>query len=130
VGADSSAGGAVSSSATAVEGSSASQDRSVDFLQKYTNWLSIKLDYYTNYYSGRLSTYKLDRTIVTVGAPRILAMSTNPASAGASSCASACRLFCSNGSRWSTLLRSCGHHFFSSSGCGLRAPLRSRGLAL
>jgi hypothetical protein len=36
--------------------------------------LSIKLDYYTNYYSGRLSTYKLDQTIVTVGAPRILAI--------------------------------------------------------
>jgi hypothetical protein len=33
---DSSAGGAVSSSATAVEGSSPSQDRSVDFMQKYT----------------------------------------------------------------------------------------------
>jgi hypothetical protein len=82
---DSSAGGTVSSSATAVEGSSPSQDRYVDFLQKYTNWLSIKLDYYTKYYSGRLSTYKLDRTIITVGAPRMLAMSTSPASAGASS---------------------------------------------
>jgi hypothetical protein len=35
-GSDSSAGGAASSSATAVEGSSPSQDRSVDFLQKYT----------------------------------------------------------------------------------------------
>jgi hypothetical protein len=35
-GADSSAGGATSSSATAVEGSSPSQDRSVDFLQKHT----------------------------------------------------------------------------------------------
>jgi hypothetical protein len=86
---DSSAGGAVSSSATAVEGSSPSQDRSVDFPQKYANWLSIKLDYYTKYYSGRVSTYKLDRTIVTVGAQRMLAMSTSPASAGASSCASA-----------------------------------------
>jgi hypothetical protein len=51
--------------------------------------LSIKLDYYTKYYSGRLSTYKLDRTILTVGASRMLAMSTSPASAGASSCASA-----------------------------------------
>jgi hypothetical protein len=49
--------------------------------------LSIKLDYYTKYYSGRPSTYKLDRTIVTVGAPRMLAMSTSPTSAGASSCA-------------------------------------------
>jgi hypothetical protein len=88
-GVDSSAGSATSSSATTVEGSSPSQDRSVDFLQKYTNWLSIKLDYYTKYYSGRLSTYKLDRTIVTVEAPRMLAMSTSPASAGASSCASA-----------------------------------------
>jgi hypothetical protein len=86
---DSSAGGAVSSSATAVEGSAPSQDRSVDFLQKYTNWLSIKLDYYIKYYSGRLSTYKLDRTIVTVGVPRMLAISTRPASAGASPCASA-----------------------------------------
>jgi hypothetical protein len=52
------------------------------------NRLSIKLDYCTKYYSGRSSTYKLDRTIVTVGAPRMLAMSTSPASAGASSCAS------------------------------------------
>jgi hypothetical protein len=43
----SSAGGAASSSATAGEDSSPSQDRSVDFLQKYTNLLSIKLDYYT-----------------------------------------------------------------------------------
>jgi hypothetical protein len=75
--------------ATAVEGSSPSQVRSVDFLQTYTNWLSIKLDYYNKYYSGRLSTYKLDQTIATVGAPRMLAMSTSPASAGASSCASA-----------------------------------------
>jgi hypothetical protein len=40
------------------------------------------------YYLGRINTYKLDRTTVTVGAPRILAMSTSPASAGASSCAS------------------------------------------
>jgi hypothetical protein len=86
---DSSAGGAASSSATAVEGSSPTQDRSVDFLQKYTSWLSINLDYYIKYYSGRLSTYKLDRTIVTVGVPRILAMSTSLASAGASSRASA-----------------------------------------
>jgi hypothetical protein len=41
------------------------------------------------YYSGRIATYKFDRTIVTVGAPRMLAMSTSPASADASSCASA-----------------------------------------
>jgi hypothetical protein len=53
------------------------------------NWSSIKLDYYNKYYSGRFNTYKLDRTIVTVGAPRMLAMSTSPASAGASSRASA-----------------------------------------
>jgi hypothetical protein len=50
--------------------------------------LSFKFDYYTKYYSGRLSTYRLDRTIVTVGAPRMLAISTSPASVGASSCAS------------------------------------------
>jgi hypothetical protein len=40
------------------------------------------------YYSRRINTYRLDRTTVTVGAPRILAISTNPASAGASSWAS------------------------------------------
>jgi hypothetical protein len=40
------------------------------------------------YYSVRISTYRLDRTTVTVGVPRILAISTNPASAGATSWAS------------------------------------------
>jgi hypothetical protein len=50
--------------------------------------LSIKYDYHIKYYSGRINTYKLDWTTVTAGAPRILAMSTSPASAGASSYAS------------------------------------------
>jgi hypothetical protein len=36
------------------------------------------------YYSGKIFTYKLDRTTVTVGAQSMLAMSTSPASAGAS----------------------------------------------
>jgi hypothetical protein len=40
------------------------------------------------YYSGKIFTYKLDRTTITVGAPSMLAMSTSPASAGASSSAS------------------------------------------
>jgi hypothetical protein len=56
---------------------------------EYTSRSSINYDYHIKYYSGRINTYKLDRTTVTVGAQRILAMSTNPASAGASSCASA-----------------------------------------
>jgi hypothetical protein len=47
--------------------------------------MSLKHDYHIKYYSGRLNTYKLDRTTVTVGALRMLAMSTSPASAGASS---------------------------------------------
>jgi hypothetical protein len=51
--------------------------------------LSIKYDYHIKYYSGRINTYKLDWTAVTVGAPRMLAMSTSPALAGAFSCASA-----------------------------------------
>jgi hypothetical protein len=59
------------------------------FPAEYTSRLSIKSDYHIKYYSGRINTYKLDRTTVTVGVPRILAMSTSPASAGASSCASA-----------------------------------------
>jgi hypothetical protein len=36
--------------------------------------LSIKFDYYIKYYSGRSNTYRLDWTIVTVGAPRMLAI--------------------------------------------------------
>jgi hypothetical protein len=58
------------------------------FPAEYTSRLSIKYDYHIKYYSGRFNTYKLDRTTVTVGAPRMLAMSTSPTSAGASSCAS------------------------------------------
>jgi hypothetical protein len=57
---------------------------------EYTSRLSVKHDYHIKYYSGGFNSYKLDRTTVTVGAPRILAMSTSPASAGATlSCASA-----------------------------------------
>jgi hypothetical protein len=48
----------------------------------------MKFDYYINYYSGRSNTYKLDRNTITVGEPRMLAMSTSPPSAGTSSCAS------------------------------------------
>jgi hypothetical protein len=59
------------------------------FPAEYTSRLSIKHDYRIKYYAGRINTYKLDRTTVTVGAPRILAMSTSLASAGTSSCASA-----------------------------------------
>jgi hypothetical protein len=59
------------------------------FPAEYTSQLSIKYDYHIKYYSGRFNTYKLDRTTITVGAPRMLAMSTSPASAGASSCTSA-----------------------------------------
>jgi hypothetical protein len=39
------------------------------------------------YYSGKIFTYKLDRTTVTVRAPSMLAISTSPSSAGASSSA-------------------------------------------
>jgi hypothetical protein len=128
---DSSAGGAASSSATVVEGSSPSQDRSVDFLQKYTIGCQIKLDYYTKYYSGRLSTYRLDRTIVTVGALRMLAMSTSPPSAGVSSCASA--VTASSTATVADAAPSCAPAATTSStaaGCGFRALLMSRGLAL
>jgi hypothetical protein len=55
---------------------------------EYTSRSSVRHNYLFKYYSGRLNTYKLDRTALTVGAPRMLAMSTSPASAGASSCAS------------------------------------------
>jgi hypothetical protein len=39
-------------------------------------------------------------------------------------------LLCSNGGRRSALLGSRSHHLFNGGGYGLRAPLRSRGLAL
>jgi hypothetical protein len=39
-------------------------------------------------------------------------------------------LLCSNDGRCSAILRSCSHHLFNGGGYGLRAPLRSRGLAL
>jgi hypothetical protein len=89
--------------------------------------LSIKLDYYTKYYSGRLNTYKLDRTRGAEDASNIYQSSLGGRLF--SRLRDRC-LFCSDGSRCSALLRSCGHHFFSGGGCGLRASLRSRGLAL
>jgi hypothetical protein len=83
-GADSSVAGVESSSATAVLGSSPSQDKSVDFLQSTSLMVNqVRLPSYT-YYSGKIFTYKLDRTTVTVGVPSMLEMSTSPASAGAS----------------------------------------------
>jgi hypothetical protein len=73
------------SSAVAVLGSSTSQDKSVDFLHGTKLVINqARLPSY-KYYSGKIFTYKLDRTIVTVGVPSMLAMSTSPASAGASS---------------------------------------------
>jgi hypothetical protein len=87
-GADSSAAGVESSSATAVLGSSPSQDKSVDFLHSTHSVVNqVRLPIYM-YYSGNIFTYKLDWTTVTVGAPSMLAMLTSPASAGASSSAS------------------------------------------
>jgi hypothetical protein len=87
-GADSSAAGAESSSAIAALGSSSSQVKSVDFLHGIELVVNqVRLPNYM-YYSGKIFTYKLDRTTVTVGAPTMLAMSTRPASAGTSSSAS------------------------------------------
>jgi hypothetical protein len=86
-GADSSAAGVESSSATTALGSSPSQDKSIDFLQSTSLVVNqVRLPGYT-YYSGKIFTYKLDRTTVTVGVPSMLEMSTSSASAGASSSA-------------------------------------------
>jgi hypothetical protein len=85
---DSSVAGTDSSSATAALGSSSSQVKSVYFLQSMQ--LVVNQAQLPNhmYYSGKIFTYRLDRTTVTVGAPSMLAMSTSLASAGASSSAS------------------------------------------
>jgi hypothetical protein len=59
----------------------------VDFLHNTNLVVSqARLPSYMNY-SGMVFTYKLDRTTVTVGAPSMLAISTSPASTGASSSA-------------------------------------------
>jgi hypothetical protein len=84
-GADSSAAGADSSSATAALGSSPSQVKSVDFLQSIQLVVNPVRQPNQMYYSGKTFTYRLDRTTVTVGAPRMLVISTSPASAGGSS---------------------------------------------
>jgi hypothetical protein len=79
----------VSSSSAAVSGSYPSQDKSVDFLHSTRLVVNqVTLPSY-KYYSEKVSTYKLDRTTVTVGAQSMLVMSTSPASAGASSAACA-----------------------------------------
>jgi hypothetical protein len=84
---NSSAAGTETSSAVAVLGSSLSQDKSVDFLHGTILVVNqVRLPSY-KYYSGKVFTYKLDRTTVTVGAPRMLVISTSPASAGTSSSA-------------------------------------------
>jgi hypothetical protein len=87
--ADSSTAGDGFSSVAAVLGSSPSQDRSVDFLHSTKLTVNqVRLPSY-KYYSRMVFTYKLDQTIVTVGALSMLAMSTSLASAGASSSARA-----------------------------------------
>jgi hypothetical protein len=85
---DSSAAGMDSSLATAALGSSPSQVKSVDFLQSTQLFVNPVRLPNQMYYSGKIFTYRLDRTPVTVGLPRTLAMSTSPAWAGASSWAS------------------------------------------
>jgi hypothetical protein len=57
----------------------------VDFLHNTISMIiQARLLVYMNY-SDIVYTHKLDQTIVTVGAPSMLAISTSPASAGASS---------------------------------------------
>jgi hypothetical protein len=75
------------SSVAAMLGSSPSHDRSVDFLHSTHRVVSQARLLNSMYYSGMDFTYKLDRTTITVGAPSMLAMSTSPTSAGASSSA-------------------------------------------
>jgi hypothetical protein len=77
-GADSSVAGTDSSSTTAVLGSSPSQVKSVDFLQSTQLVINPVRLLNQMYYSGKTFTYRLNRTTVTVGALRILAMSAQP----------------------------------------------------
>jgi hypothetical protein len=119
---DSSAAGADSSSATAALGSSSSQVKSVDFLQSTQLVVNqVRLPNHM-YYLGKIFTYRLDRTTVTVRAPRMLAMSTSPASAGAFSLASVVVGSSATASRLSSPLNNWGltrqlrHEFFHGGG--------------
>jgi hypothetical protein len=86
-GEDSSTASTGFSSPAAVLGSSPSQDKSVDFLHNTSLVVNqVRLPSYM-YYSGKVFTYKLDRTTVTVGAPCMLAMYISPTSVGAFSSA-------------------------------------------
>jgi hypothetical protein len=55
-------------------GSSSSQVKFVDFLQSTRLVVNQVRPPHQLYYSGKIFTYRLDRTTVTVGAPRMLAM--------------------------------------------------------
>jgi hypothetical protein len=123
---DSSAGGATSS-ATADEGSSPSQDRSVDFLQKHTQLvvsqprllqqvLLAKMEYSQvrpDYCHGQSTEDAGNVDHSTLGGRLLL----RPYGY---------RLLCDGGWR-SALLHSLSHHLFNSGGYRLRAPLWSRG---
>jgi hypothetical protein len=79
------------------------------------------------YYSGKIFTYKLDRTTVTVGAPSMLATSTSPASAGASSLDSVATgssaAAAATGSVLPSATGACGTaSVMSGLGCGLSQP--------
>jgi hypothetical protein len=121
--ADSSAAGADTSSATTALGSSPSQDKSVDFLQSIQLVVNqVRLPSYM-YYSGRIFTYKLDRTTVTVGAPSMLTVLTNVASAGAYSSVSLAAGSSAVGAAISSVLLSAAGAYRSTSimaGAGLR----------
>jgi hypothetical protein len=52
------------------------------------------------YYSGKIFTYKLDRTTVTVGVPSMLAMSTSPVGGRLFLGLSCCRFFSSSSNGW------------------------------
>jgi hypothetical protein len=114
-----------------VEGSSPSQDKSVDFLQKYTKLVVIQvrllhqvllgkaqyLQAQPDYRHGRGSKDAGNIYLSSFGGRLLLRLC-------------GCCFSSSSSSRRSALLRSRGYHFFSGSSCRLYAPLRSRGLAL
>jgi hypothetical protein len=130
-GADSSVGGATSSSATAVEGSPPSQDRSVDFLQKYTKLVVIQARLLHQVLLGKVQylqagpDYRHGRGTEDAGNVNQSTLSGHLLLRLYSRC-----LLYSNGSWRSALLRSYSHYLFNGGGCGSRALLTSRGLAL
>jgi hypothetical protein len=111
-----------------VEGSSPSQDKSVDFLQKYTKLVVIHARLLHQVLLGKVQYLQAGPDYRHGGGAED-AGNVYQSTLGRHLLLRLCSrcLLCSNGSRRSALLRSYSHHLFDGGGCGFCALLTSRG---